>query len=951
MPTPSSHPEWQPWAKVMEFFDAPALLADAGGRVLLMNKAAASLTGGLAARRPVPTLDRLLRLDPKAARRVLAPRRTQGRQRDTAWHTFACATAPDGLGPLTIRRAFVRLGPRAWGCLLTLETERRWDQPYSDLLTGSPLVFFETDRTGRMTYGAGQMARVLDRATDDVAGRALLDLVVPEHRAMLQDQWKQMLKGEPRRGLELHLVNTRGDPQPFWITLAPLRDKRAAVRGVRGIASDLSAQKSLAYALEAAEERFNVLFGQSSDPILILSLEGDILLANPAFENLIGVTSHDLFCGEKSWSHFVHPDDWPALQAALQECVRRQENRVVEFRMRNADQRVVWYEQTHSFLHDEKGQAKGILAVARNIDRYKRREQALSEQAELMRHRHARAQLLLAELKELFALTGTQPGLTRSFLDGVCDMLHDLFHPFAVFIDVRQGEQRRVHVGQHSAPGLVDEGGAFRIGPLADTVYESRAPFYSNTLDQTPPFNRQAALRALNLKTFLGAPLSDSAGRIWGVIGLVDTRNLAFESMDIELLTIAALQVAGRLWSDEQDELKHKLEEHLRQAQKMEAVGMLAGGIAHDFNNVLSGILGFASYLLAKAEPGSNLHRDLGMIEQSAMRGADMTRQLLAFARRKHFAKEPVAVNRVVQDVLGLLQRSLSRNITIREQLADGLPPVLGDLGQLNQVVMNLCLNAAESMAGRSGTLTIATARRRLTRKERGILTRLKEQDYVCVTVSDTGVGMTREVQEHIFDPFFTTKSAKGGTGLGLSIVYGIVTNHNGDIMVESEEGRGSTFCVYLPAHRQATTAPAPAAPEPLPLDGTETVLVIEDEPIIRQMVGAILKDHGYQVVTAESGEQGVEMFCDLAARVDLVLLDMVMPGMDGEDTFRALRRLNPAARVLLCSGFAREDVCDSLIDKGAVGLVHKPYTSDTLLRAVRRVLNARGGAQEPVRA
>jgi two-component system cell cycle sensor histidine kinase/response regulator CckA len=474
---------------------------------------------------------------------------------------------------------------------------------------------------------------------------------------------------------------------------------------------------------------------------------------------------------------------------------------------------------------------------------------------------------------------------------------------------------------------------------MSQTVLESGLPLYCNNLHETEPYLRDPLVQAARLRTYLGAPLRDSTGRIRGTLSLGDAESRAFDSLDVELITVAGLHVAARLRAEEQEEAKRELEDHLRQVQKMEAVGMLAGGIAHDFNNILSGILGFASFLLAKVDKNSDIYGNLQLIEQSAVRASELTRQLLAFARRKHFAKEPVNLNDVIKGVLSILQRSLAKNIVIRPELAEDLPTMLGDAGQLNQVVMNLCLNAADAMAERGGTLRIKTAHRLLTSRERSVLLDAGAGEYVCVTVSDTGKGMNPDVQAHIFDPFFTTKADLGGTGLGLSIVYGIVTNHDGDITVESAEDKGSVFKLYFPVHRGDVRKEE--SPTALKLRGTETILVVDDEMIVRQMVTAVLKDYGYKVVAVSSGAEAVTMIEELRGRIHLVLLDIVMPGMDGEATYVAIRQIDREVPVLLSSGFAQEERSARLIADGAKGIIHKPYKSEALLSQIREILDS----------
>ncbi len=696
----------------------------------------------------------------------------------------------------------------------------------------------------------------------------------------------------------------------------------------------------MAYALEAAEERFNVLLRESSDPILILSMKGDILLANPSFEQMTGITSSQLFEGSRGWADFAHESDLPAVLESLKRCEAEEKDNLAEFRIKTSTGNLIWFEQSHSILHDENGRARGIMAVARDVNRRKQQVVELREKAEDMLRRHQRARELIARLKLFFEKTAALPQDFDGFLNGVCDILFEMYRPLMVVLTL--ASTRRCFVrAQSGVPREIIENPLEKLPcAICEQVIQTGMPYYGYNLDEGQTCKCLDTIGALKLKTCLSAPLIDVKSKNQGSITLLDTESRSFGSLDVELVTVAALQVASRLRAEEQESIQHELEDHLRQSQKMEAVGMLAGGIAHDFNNILSGILGFTSYLLSKTAAGTDLYRDLNMIDQSATRAADLTRQLLSFARRRHFAKEPISLNTIIEGVVGILKHSIAKNVTIEKNLDSNLPMILGDPGQVNQVVMNLCLNAAEAMSGKNGKLTITTEHRHLTSREEAVLVAVKNKtaEYVCLTVQDIGKGMSPDVLAHVFDPFFTTKSDRGGTGLGLSIVYGIVSNHQGDISVESVEGEGTTIRVYFPAH-ETKTAPKMRA-HGRKLDGTETILIVDDEQIVRQMVVAVLKRHGYKVISAASGEEGIEYFKGLLGRIDLVLLDLVMPGMGGEATFEALRELDQKAKVLLTSGFVQENVGERLIKRGAKGMVYKPYKSEQLLGAIRDILD-----------
>lgn len=382
-------------------------------------------------------------------------------------------------------------------------------------------------------------------------------------------------------------------------------------------------------------------------------------------------------------------------------------------------------------------------------------------------------------------------------------------------------------------------------------------------------------------------------------------------------------------------------EAQLRHSQKMDAVGQLAGGVAHDFNNLLCAILANTSLASDFTSGAPEVAEHLTEIEAAAQRAADLTKQLLTFSRRQPLRPVPVDFNDLVRGLMKMLRRLLPESIDIDSVPGQNLPSVNADPGQLEQVIVNLCVNARDAMEG-GGRLTIETENVLINARYCESHPWAKPGRYVLLSVSDTGVGMTTEVRERAFEPFFTTKAYQG-TGLGLSTVYGIVQQHEGLVHLNSELGVGTTFKVYLPVHTRLAENVGSKL-EPLPPRGQETILLAEDEDQVRSAVVQILERAGYRTIAATNGIDAIALLRDATMPVHLVLLDVVMPGLGGPETWEQLRVLRPTLRVLFSSGYA-DDRYQRLLPPGAV-LLEKPFRAENLLHRVRKALDDAPEAQ-----
>jgi two-component system NtrC family sensor kinase len=452
--------------------------------------------------------------------------------------------------------------------------------------------------------------------------------------------------------------------------------------------------------------------------------------------------------------------------------------------------------------------------------------------------------------------------------------------------------------------------GAFRFcGRDCDSCAVTRT--FTSGQPQTMVESNQSGLHTMlfvQIKTF---PLRDHAGQVSAVIVILN---------DIST--------------------QKRLEAQLLQSQKMEAIGLLAGGVAHDFNNILSAIIGYASILQMKIPPDAPLRPNVDQVLAAAQRAASLTQGLLAFSRKQIINPKPLEVNDRVRRIERLLRRIIGEDIDLAVRYASEDRTILMDAGQLEQVIINLATNARDAMPA-GGVLRIETGTAAMDAEFIGRHGFGQAGHYAVITVSDTGTGMDEQTRMHIFEPFFTTKEIGKGTGLGLSTVYGIVKQNNGFILCDSEPGSGSTFRLYFPLAGEVPGADAAAAP-PLAPGGSETILIAEDDEMIRDLFRMVFTDNGYQVLTAGDGDEALAEFRKHPADIDLLVIDVIMPKKNGRDLYEEVRRIRPGIKVLFTSGYTDNIVHkQGLLDEG-IHFVTKPVELAAMLKRVRDILDSR---------
>ncbi|MFZ2920994.1 MAG: PAS domain S-box protein [Desulfosalsimonadaceae bacterium] len=503
----------------------------------------------------------------------------------------------------------------------------------------------------------------------------------------------------------------------------------------------------------------------------------------------------------------------------------------------------------------------------------------------------------------------------RTILEGIEDGYYevDLSGNFIFFNDpvcrisgFSPDEIIGVHYRQYA-----DKENAVKLRVIFSTVFKTRTP--ARTCD-LQVISKDGSHRHLEISVSL---ILDASGQPLGFRGIIR-------------------DITERKLAEEQ---KAKLEAQLQHAQKMEAIGTLAGGIAHDFNNILQGINGYTQLLLLKKPEEDPDCQKLIQIQQAADRAARLIDQLLTFSRKMEGHRCSLSLNHEIRQVEQILKQTVPKMIHIDLNLENELRPVYADPIQIEQILLNLGSNAADAMPD-GGRLTIETGNATLDKAFCKNHLGADPGEYVMLTVSDTGCGMEPSTVAHIFDPFFTTKGIGKGTGLGLASVYGIVKSHGGYITCYTEPGQGAVFKIYLPAISQPVDSLEPVLPETLLPGGSETILVVDDELPIREAATEMLSHFGYAVINAENGENALTIYREWSRDIDLVIMDLSMPGMGGYQCLNGMLLVNPRAKILISSGYATQGNAREAMQHGASGFIGKPYQLSDFITRVRAVLD-----------
>jgi PAS domain S-box-containing protein len=630
-------------------------------------------------------------------------------------------------------------------------------------------------------------------------------------------------------------------------------------------------------AVRRREEHFRSLIENALDIIAVVDEAGTIRYASPSLERVTGSRSEELI-GSSAF-RLIHPDDVAAVERALAGCVGFPGMQSVEFRVRhrtNGRWRVL-EAICRSLLNDPA--VAGIVVNCRDITDRREAEEQLRKLHETLRAVIETSPLAILSLDLDGHVQSWNRAAERIFGWRVDEVIR---RPLPVFLEMDR-------------EGLRDHPDSVR----RDDVPVGRASRLRR---------KNGSLLDVHLWTGL---LRDGGGAVSGVVAL-----------------IADVTESKRL------------EEQLRQAQKMDAVGRLAGGVAHDFNNLLTVITGSSQLISRRLEPEDPIRGELDQVLRAADRAANLTRQLLMFSRRQLVEPRTLDLNALVSDTYRMLQRIIGEDIELVLKLGFELPTIRADASQIETVILNLAVNARDAMPD-GGRLTIATDIAELGNGSVNGPAGLSPGSYVTVAVSDTGSGMSAAATDHLFEPFFTTKAPGRGTGLGLSTSYGIVRQHGGDFQVCSEIGKGSTFRVFLPAAAAVSPQPVRVVPKSAGIAHTETILLVEDEDGVRHVISEMLSGEGYRVLAAGGPEEGIRLCRDHPGTIHLLVSDVIMPHMNGVDLAVRLRAIRPQIKVLYVSGYAEGALTEGDLSDRGTAFLQKPFSPDLLALKIREVLES----------
>ena len=750
------------------------------------------------------------------------------------------------------------------------------------------------DLNMKPTYFSPAVQKLRGFTPQEAMAQSLSEILTPDsfekaNRVFLEQiALEESGAADPSRTVILELEVNRKDGSTVWVELSAsfLRDEHSGPVGFLTIARDIGERRQGEQALRESEERYRTLIENQGEGVGIVDANERFTFVNPAGAMMFGLLPDGM-----THRHLAEFVDGDQMRMVTEETRKRSagEKSTYELPIKRADgeRRVLLVTATPQL--DKDGRFVGTFGVFRDITADKQANESLRK-------------LQLASEQSPASIVITD-------VYGNIEYVNPKFERISGYARAEvQGKNPRV----------------LKSGEISQNEYKQMWETIQSGAEWKGEFHNRRKDGELYWESASISPIKDNNGKITHFVAIkedITERKRAEEKL-------------------KQHEIKRReLERQLVQAQKLESLGTLASGIAHDFNNILGIILGYSAPTESALSNPAKVATSFSAIQKAGLRGAALVKQLLTFARKGESVFTSISITQIIDELIHLLRETLPKTIAVSTDLSAETPSIIGDATQIHQVLLNLCVNARDAMP-KGGRLFITTT----TADYEGVISQFPKasaREYVLVRVTDTGTGMDDQTKQRIFDPFFTTKGPGRGTGLGLSLVYSIIESHHGMIAVESEVGKGTTFNLYFPVEERTVESYEAHSFEFGDVSGgTETVLVIEDEDMLAEMLKTTLTASGYAILTAHDGEQGLELFKRHQQEIAVVLSDFGLPKFGGDEVFRRIRALDPKARVIIASGFVEPAIKAEMLEMGLSKFVQKPYSPAEVLRAIRSALD-----------
>ena len=794
---------------------------------------------------------------------------------------------------------------------------------YRELFENSLGLMCVHDLEGVLLIVNPAAARSLGLRPEDGVGVSMKRFLAPDVQHLFNNYLDRVRRNGSDSGL-MRLLSRDGTER-IWLYRNILYQEPGKPPRVLGHAQDITERVRAEAALKESERRFRTLADTAPVFIWMSDRDGRCVFVNKPWLDFSGRTlEQDLGLG---WAESLHPEDRDRGLAEQARAVANREYFRTEYRMRRADGQYRWMLDTGTPRYDSEGRFDGYLGSCLDVTDARQDREAL---------RMARDELALRVAERTAELSETNKALRL-----------EIEERKRVEEALRESEQHYQVLADLSPVGIFrtdDRGRCLYVndrtceiaGMTAEEVRQGRwdLTFHPEDKDRVADEWRKV-LRGEKPSNMEQRFLHRDGATVWALVHFAAERGPSGEITGC-IGTVADITDRKRA-----EEANRKLEAQVQHAQRLQSLGILAGGLAHDFNNLLTVILGNARMAVMELPAESPAVDNLAEIETASSRAAELTSQMLAYSGKGQFTLQAVNLSRLTEEIANLLQTVIPKKTVIQYDLPPALPTIEADPAQVRQIVMNLITNAAEAIGERSGVIKVGTG---IVDADRAYLSASYFDDhlpagrYVYLEVSDTGCGMDPETQAKIFDPFFTTKFT--GRGLGLAAVLGIVRAHHGALKVTSQPGLGSTFRLLFPNSDKTEEVRTEAPASTRIWRDRGTILVIDDEPGVRNLARMILEKSGFTVLTAGDGADGIQVFRRYVREVSAIILDLTMPAMNGEEALAELRRIRGGVPIVLCSGYGEQEVANRFAGKGLAGILKKPYEPAALVETLERVLN-----------